>query len=409
MQLVGTDLHRYRTSHSHTPSSITLWPIAGASASYLRSRISSVSRSLYCTGITNSPSANQQPCKKRSNALAISPIVCLNYCNREFLYRRVRMLFRQMECFLAVARLGNVSRAAEEMYLTQPTLTARLKGLEEDLGDQLFVRTSRGMRLTEAGKEFVPYAERCLASLEEGRQRLRELRGATGGRLALGTSPGVSTYALPAILKRFTAAHPRVSVSVRTGHSENILEMVLKEEVHLGLAREIDHPEVESMALYKDELVLVVNPQHRFTEKGTAEISEVGQEQLIMFDSSSSYYELTQSLFRNAGIREFSAIELDNIEAAKRMVEHRLGVAFLPRTAVVRSVAAGHLSLIEVEDSPEIQRPIVAIRRRDVPLTGTVQAFLEVAGSMGETRNRAQLSPTLAAEFENLQLIDLFT
>ncbi|MDQ5813351.1 MAG: LysR family transcriptional regulator, partial [Actinomycetota bacterium] len=256
------------------------------------------------------------------------------------------MLFRQMECFLAVARLGNVSRAAEEMYLTQPTLTARLKGLEEDLGDQLFVRTSRGMRLTEAGKEFVPYAERCLASLEEGRQRLRELRGATGGRLALGTSPGVSTYALPAILERFTAAHPRVSVSVRTGHSENILEMVLKEEVHLGLAREIDHPEVESMALYEDELVLVVDPQHRFTEKGTAEISEVGQEQLIMFDSSSSYYELTQSLFRNAGIREFSAIELDNIEAAKRMVEHRLGVAFLPRTAVVRSVAAGHLSLV---------------------------------------------------------------
>ena len=319
------------------------------------------------------------------------------------------MLFRQMECFLAVARLGNVSRAAEEMYLTQPTLTARIKGLEDELGDQLFIRTSRGMRLTEAGKEFVPYAERCLASVEEGRQRLRELRGASGGRLALGTSPGVSTYALPAILERFTAAHPRVAVSVRTGHSEDILKMVLKEEVHLGLAREIDHPEVESMALYEDELVLVVDPQHRFTEKGAAEISEVGREQLIMFDSSSSYYELTQSLFRNAGIREFSAIELDNIEAAKRMVEHRLGVAFLPRTAVVRSVAAGHLSLIEVEDSPEIQRPIVAIRRRDVPLTGTVQAFLEVARSMGETRNRAQLSPTLAAEFENLQLIDLFT
>ena len=74
------------------------------------------------------------------------------------------MLFRQMECFLAVARLGNVSRAAEEMYLTQPTLTARLKGLEDDLGDQLFVRTSRGMRLTEAGKEFLPYAERCVGS-----------------------------------------------------------------------------------------------------------------------------------------------------------------------------------------------------------------------------------------------------
>ena len=316
---------------------------------------------------------------------------------------------RQMECFLAVARLGNVSRAAEEMYLTQPTLTARIKALEDDLGDQLFVRTSRGMRLTEAGRELVPYAERCIASVEEARQRLKELRGASGGRLSLGASPGVSTYALPAILERFTVAHPRVAVSVRTGHSEDILEMVLKEEVQLGLAREMEHPEIESIPLYEDQLVLVVDPQHPFTEKGSAEIAEVGEEQLIMFDRSSSYYELTQSLFRSAGIRETKAIELDNIEAAKRMVEHRLGVAFLPRTAVVRSVAAGHLSLIEVEDSPEIQRPIVALRRHDVPLTGSVRAFLEVAGKMGETSNRAQLSPTLAAEFENLQLIDLFT
>ena len=319
------------------------------------------------------------------------------------------MLLRQMECFLAVARLGNVSRAAEEMYLTQPTLTARIKALEDELEDQLFVRTSRGMRLTEVGKEFVPYAERCVASLEEGKQRLRELRDASGGRLSLGTSPGVGTYALPAILERFRAAHPRVSVLVRTGHSENVLEMVLKEEVHLGLSRAVSHPEVESMQLYEDELVLVVDPQHRFTEKGSAELAEVGREQLILFDYASSYYELTQSLFKNAGIREFQAIELDNIEAAKRMVEHRLGVAFLPRTAVVRSVAAGHLCLIDVEDSPEIQRSIVALRRRDLPLTGTVRAFLEVAGKMGEAPNRAQLSPALAAEFENLQLIDLFT
>jgi DNA-binding transcriptional LysR family regulator len=319
------------------------------------------------------------------------------------------MLLRQLECFLAVTRLGNVSRAAEEMYLTQPTLTARIKALEDEVGDQLFVRTSRGMRLTEAGKEFVPYAERCMASLAEGRQRLRELRDASGGRLALGTSPGVGTYALPALLERFTAAHPRVSVSVRTGHSEDVLEMVLKEEAHLGLARAVSHPEVESMTLYEDELVLVVDPEHRFTEKGSAELEEVGREQLILFDHASSYYEMTRSLFRNAGIREVPTIELDNIEAAKRMVEHRLGVAFLPRTAVVRSVAAGHLCLIEIEDSPEIQRPIVALRRRDVPLTGNARAFLEVAGKMGETPNRAQLSPTLAAEFENLQLIDLFT
>ena len=102
-------------------------------------------------------------------------------------------------------------------------------------------------------------------------------------------------------------------------------------------------------------------------------------------------------------------MEVDNIEAAKRMVEHRLGVAFLPRTAVVRSVSAGNLVLIAVEENPEMSRSIVALKRRDVPATGTVAAFLEVANTMGDKRGGAPLSPTLATAFENLQLIDLFT
>ena len=319
------------------------------------------------------------------------------------------MLYRQLECFLAVARLGNLSRAAEEMFLTQPTLTARLKALEEEVGDELFVRTSRGMRLTEAGKAFLPYAERCVGSFEEGRRHLAELRGASGGRLVLGASPGVGTYALPGLLERFTAAYPRVSVSVRTGHSEDILEMTLKEEVQLGLTRMMRHPEIESRPLYEDELVLVVDPGHRFTRRGSANLAEIGEEQLIFFDHDSSYFEQTHALFRSAGISELRTMEVDNIEAAKRMVEHRLGVAFLPRTAIVRSVSAGNLALISVEENPEMSRSIVALKRRDVPASGPVAAFLGVASTLGETRDRAQLSPTLAAEFENLQLIDLFT
>ncbi|MGB3683702.1 MAG: LysR family transcriptional regulator [Rubrobacteraceae bacterium] len=318
------------------------------------------------------------------------------------------MLFRQVECFLAVTRTGNLSRAAEEMFLTQPTLTARLKAVEEELGDQLFVRTSRGMRLTEAGREFVPYAERVVGSFHEGKRHLEELRGITGGRLVLGASPGVGTYALPGLLERFSGAYPKVSVSVRTGHAENILEMTLKEEVQLGLTRAMSHPEIASFPLYEDELVLVVDPDHRFTRRGSAGISEVGEEQLIFFDNDSSYYDQTQTLFRDAGFRELRTMEVDNIEAAKRMVEHRLGVAFLPRTAVVRSVAAGNLVVVVVEDAPETSRSISALKRRDVPATAPVEAFLEIAATLGETQDRAHLSPTLAAEFENLQLIDLF-
>lgn len=319
------------------------------------------------------------------------------------------MLFRQLECFLTVARVGNVSRAAEEMFLTQPTLTARLKALEEDLGDELFVRTSRGMRLTEAGKELLPYAERCVATIEEGRRRLRELRGGSGGRLAVGASPGVGTYALPGMLEQFVISYPAISVSVKTGHSEYILDMVLEEEVHLGLTRAMHHPDIESLHLYEDELVLVVDSQHRFTQRGSAELADIGEENLILFDNESSYTDQTRAVFREAGIGELRTMEVDSIEAAKRMVEHRLGISFLPRTAVVRSVAAGNLSLISVENVPTMSRSIVALKRRDVPASGPVEAFLELASKMGETQDRTKLSPALAAEFENLQLIDLFT
>jgi DNA-binding transcriptional LysR family regulator len=179
--------------------------------------------------------------------------------------------------------------------------------------------------------------------------------------------------------------------------------------VHLGLTRAMRHPEVESLRLYEDEMVLVVDPAHRFTAKGVADLAEIGGEQLILFDNSSSYYEQTMALFRNAGLGELRTLEVDNIEAAKRMVEHRLGVAFLPRTAIVRSVSAGNLALISVRENPGMTRSIVALKRRDAPTSGPVAAFLEVASTLGEAQDRAQLSPALATEFENLQLIDLFT
>lgn len=320
------------------------------------------------------------------------------------------MLYRQMECFLTVARLGNLSRAAEEMFLTQPTLTARLKGLEEEVGDQLFVRTSRGMRLTDAGREFATFAERSVEGFKEGKRRLSEMREGSGGRLVLGASPGVGTYALPGLLERFVGAYPNVSVSVRTGHSEEILAMTLSEEVQLGLTRSMRHPDIESLPLYDDELVLVVDPGHRFTARGSAELSELAGEQLIFYDTQSSYYEQTSEMFRNAGLREeLRTMEVDNIEAAKQMVEHRLGIAFLPQSAILRSVSAGNLSMIGVDDIQPMSRQMVALKRRDVPASGPVVAFLELADQMAESETREQLSPALAAEFESLQLIDLFT
>jgi DNA-binding transcriptional LysR family regulator len=289
------------------------------------------------------------------------------------------MLFVHVEGFLEVARLGSVSRAAEALYVTQPTLTARLHALEREMGARLFVRARQGMRLTEAGRVFLPYAERAVRALRDGRQAIQGVGSGSAGQLLLAAAPAVSTYVLPEVLERFVKIHPRVEIAVRTGHSEDVLQMVLREEAHVGLGRALRHPEVELQPLYEEELVLVVAPNHPFAGKRTVTMADVGAQQLIMFDRTSSYYEVTQAAFLSAGVALPALMELDNIEAAKKMVERGLGVALLPRTAVAREVDAGALEPVELAEGTPMKRSIVAMRRRDAgEPSGAVRSFLEL-------------------------------
>jgi DNA-binding transcriptional LysR family regulator len=287
------------------------------------------------------------------------------------------MRLEQLQAFIEVAQRRSVSRAAEALFVTQPTLTARVKGLEQELGSRLFIRSGRGMRLSDAGRAFLPYAERSLGAAAAGRRLLGELASGQSGQLALGAAPAVSTYVLPRILTRFRRTHPKVQLAVRTGHSEEILELVLQEQVQIGLGRALRHPQVEATPLYEDELVLVVDPDHAFVGEqaiGTERISDV---QLILFDRTSSYHRLTNELFRGAGAVPRGVMELDNIDAAKKMVEQGLGVALLPHTAVAGELEAGTLMAVRLADAPELKREIVVFRRRDAgPATGALDSFL---------------------------------
>ena len=293
------------------------------------------------------------------------------------------MLLSQIEAFVEIARTRNVSRAADTLFVTQPALTARLQRLEEDLGARLFMRTPRGMKLTEAGEAFLPHAVKALDSLSDGRRIVNAFERGGAGRLALGAAPAVSTYVLPAILKRFTIGHPRVSVVVKTGHSEEVLELVLREQVDLGLVRALHHPDIAATPLYEDSLILVADPGHRFATRRKIRLDEISREQLVLFDRTSSYTELTNAIFRGAGIQPEGVMELDNIDAAKKMVQEGFGVALLPHTAVAGELEAGLLSEIEIVDAEPVRRQIVAVRRRDrgAP-TGAVESFLATLREM---------------------------
>jgi DNA-binding transcriptional LysR family regulator len=299
----------------------------------------------------------------------------------------------QLEAFVEVVRRGSVTRAARALYVTQPALTARLNALDRAVGAPLLVRRRGGVTLTEAGRAFLPYAERALQAVADGRGVLADLARGAAGHVPICASPVVSTYALPTILRRFSETHPGVQVAVRTGHSEEMIELVKRDEVAVGLLRAFDDPDVEQFTLYEDELVLVVVAAHPCGD--VVRLGDLRDEHFVLFDRASSYHELTNAMFLEAGIAPRSVMELDNVDSAKKIVELGLGVAFLPHVAVADEVRSGRLRIVEIADRAPPRRPIVAVRRRDAgePLGGTA-AFLEL---LREVRPELQAAASATA------------
>jgi DNA-binding transcriptional LysR family regulator len=197
----------------------------------------------------------------------------------------------------------------------------------------------------------------------------------------------VSTYVLPAVLERLGRDYPSIALSVRTGRSEEVLEMVLAGEAQIGLVRALRHPAIEAIPFYQEELVLVTAPDHPLAIDGEVRIEQLGGEELVLFDRSSSYHELTGALFRAAGVVPRGVMELDNIDAAKQMVRRGLGVALLPHTAIAGELADGLLGVAAIVGAPAVRRQIVAIRRRGAgppePLEAAFLAALPDAAPPG--------------------------
>ncbi len=284
----------------------------------------------------------------------------------------------QLEAFVQVAEQRSFSRAAEGLGLTQPSVTARIQALERDLRDKLFERNGRGVRLTEVGSSFLPHARRVLKSLQDGRDAVQSLRQLEIGTLRLGAAPTFSTYVLPRLLKTFRSRYPGLEVSVRTDYSEQIVQLVLADEVQVGLERTITHPEVVTVPLFREDVVLVTAAGHPFADRGEVTLEEVGQQHLIMFNRGSSYHMLVHNALRQAGLVVTPAMELDNMEATKKMVDEGLGIALLPKVAVEEELKRGALREIRVEGLSIPQREIAVIYRKGRPLSRAGEAFIEL-------------------------------
>ena len=292
------------------------------------------------------------------------------------------MDFGQVQAFVQVAAHNSFSRAAEVLQLTQPAITARIQTMERELGEELFERGGRGVRLTDAGRTYHPYAERILRTLQEGRDALEEVGTLRLGSLRLGSALTISTYVLPRILHTFRQRYPGVDVVIRTGRSEQVLSMLQADEIQIGLVRALSHPDLETVHLYNDEIALIAYPEHPFAGGPRISVEDLASQPLILFDRGSSYYGLIHNLFRQAGVIPNVAMELDSLEATKRMVEEELGIALVPLVTVERELAAGTLVRVDMSDAEPLEHPIALISRRNRKRPRTVQAFVDTLAEM---------------------------
>ncbi len=281
----------------------------------------------------------------------------------------------QVEAFVAVATYGSFAKAAASLFLTQPSVSARVQGLERALGQRLFERTGRGVRLTRAGGVFLPIAERLLKTVDEGRQALEVAQSSEGGLVTIAAALSVSTYLLPEIVKGFRDEHPAARVSIRSGHSRDVLRMVLDEEAEIGLARGLTHPAVHTLRLGRDEIILVAPPSHPFAHRRQVRLAEVAGQPLILFDKGSSDWVLITGFFRRGGLLPHVVLELEGIEAAKKMVEKGIGIAMLPQLAIRQELRAGSLVHVRISDARSLSRHVDLVYRRKGTLSEIARAF----------------------------------
>jgi DNA-binding transcriptional LysR family regulator len=282
----------------------------------------------------------------------------------------------QLKTFVAVVTFGGFRRAAEVLFISQPAVSARIKALEDSLGTRLFERGRTGLELSAAGRALRARAESLLQEVASAQQAVHEAGGTRGGVLRIAAAPSICTYLLPGVLKRFRGENPRVMITVQSGHSKDVLDMVLRGETEIGLARSVYHPLVETLRLADDPLLLVVQPRHAPSRQRYARLAEVADWPLIFFDRGSSDWTLTHALFRRASLVPNVVLEVETIEAAKRMVERGLGVAFLPRLAVGGELRSKRLVAIELVDAEPLGRSLDSIHSKQRPQSAEATAFL---------------------------------
>jgi DNA-binding transcriptional LysR family regulator len=291
----------------------------------------------------------------------------------------------QLEVFLAVAREGGFSRAAEKLYRTQSAVSQAIRKLEDEIGEPLFDRSTRDGVMTDAGQVLREYAERLLNLRENAREALGELRELQKGKLVVGANEFTALYLLR-VLAEFRRLHPAIRIVVQRSLGSHIPDDIRRHNCEFGvLTYDPQDPELASVVVYSDELIFVVPPQHPLARESQVSIRQLGAESFVAHIVSSPYREKVIQAFEKHKTPLHMGVELPTLQAIKRFVAMGNGVAFLPEISVEDEIARGELVRIPVQEL-RVHRKLRLIYRKSAALSHAGRAFLKIAESVTNTQ-----------------------
>ena len=260
------------------------------------------------------------------------------------------MELSQLRTFREVAEALSFTRAAQKLNMTQSAVSHQIKALERELGEPLFIRAKRGVKLSDAGQLALSYAERIIEEADALRERMRGDDHEPRGRVRAAAATQAFVHLFAHLFESFMRDHERVELSFRTTVStEQTVADILNGAADVGFASlPVYSPALQVTELFEDELGVVASARHKFAEGREVAVTEMRRERFILFEQGASIRRATDAFFKRVDLSPDLALESNDTYFIKLMVEHGVGVSLMPSWAVREEVEGGRLTWLRV-------------------------------------------------------------
>jgi DNA-binding transcriptional LysR family regulator len=294
--------------------------------------------------------------------------------------------------FLCVVEQETLSKAAEVLHLTQPTITRQIQQLERETGVLLFDRVGKRLMLTRAGERVRDYASQLLMTETRMYDELNQLTDPERGVVLIGAGLTPTIYRLPSVIARYRRLHPGVRFQVITGSSKQTVTRLLERVIDVGLVTTAPAhmAELASIPLWRDDLLLVASPQYALPSSPLNR-TELAQLPMVLMRSESGLRQIVeQQLVPNERLN--MVLETDSLEAISRFVQTGLGVAVLPKSVVQDDILAERLVQLSLTDVTLGYRTITAVVRTSSSMSAATKAFADALPQLAREAELEELS-----------------